>query len=116
MRQGCLASHLLFSLFVEFAVADVKSLGNEFKLDTNLSFDIIYAGDTTSKAKQRLGSNTDYNRMDKILLSLYIKTVFGERSRIHMRGDQVGRRVHNNLSHFDHHRLTCMRPRHVLVL
>ena len=44
VRQGCLLSPVLF---LEFVMADLKSLCKEFKLDTNLSFDIRYADDTT---------------------------------------------------------------------
>ena len=37
---------ILFSLFLEFVMANVKSLLKEFKPDTNISFDTRYAGDT----------------------------------------------------------------------
>ena len=47
VRQGCLLSPILFSLFLELVMADMKSLCKEFKLDTNLSFDTRYADDTT---------------------------------------------------------------------
>ena len=46
-RDRSLLSPFLFSLFLEFVLADLKSLCKEFKLDTNLSFDIRYANDTT---------------------------------------------------------------------
>ena len=35
VRQGCLLSPILFSLILEFVMADLKSLCKEFKLDTN---------------------------------------------------------------------------------
>ena len=40
VMQGCLLSPILFSLFLEFVVADTKGLCKEFKLDSNLNFDI----------------------------------------------------------------------------
>ena len=47
VRQGCLLSPILFRLFVEFVMADLKSFCKEFKLDTKLSSDITHADDTT---------------------------------------------------------------------
>ena len=47
MSQGCLLSSILLRLFLEFVMADLKSLCKEFKLNTNHSFDIRYADDTT---------------------------------------------------------------------
>ena len=46
VTQGCLLSPILFSLFLEFVMADLKSLCKKFKLDTKITFDIRYADDT----------------------------------------------------------------------
>ena len=47
VRSERLLSPILFGLFLEFVTADLKILCKEFMLDTNLSFDIRYADDTT---------------------------------------------------------------------
>ena len=46
VTQGCLLSSILFILFLEFVMTDLKSLCKKFKLDTNLTFDFRYADDT----------------------------------------------------------------------
>ena len=52
---------MLFSLSLAFVMTDMKSLCKEFKLDTNLSFDIGYADDTTimSNVLEKLQISTE---------------------------------------------------------
>ncbi|KAI0229738.1 hypothetical protein LSAT2_019844 [Lamellibrachia satsuma] len=45
--KGIGSRKVINSFFLEFIMADLKSLSKEFKLDTNLSFDIRYTDDTT---------------------------------------------------------------------
>ena len=47
VEQGCLLLPILLSSFLEFVVADPKSLWKGFNRYTNLTFDIIYADNTT---------------------------------------------------------------------
>ena len=47
LKQGCLLSPILFSLFLDFVMVDLTSTREKLKLDTNLSFDIRYSDDTT---------------------------------------------------------------------
>ena len=47
VRQGCLLSSILFNIFLEFVMNDIKSLNAEPSLNNNLKLDIRYADDTT---------------------------------------------------------------------
>ena len=47
VRQGCLLSRTLFNIFLDFVMAELKSLRDELHLDEQLSTDCRYADDTT---------------------------------------------------------------------
>ena len=48
VRQSCLLLHIMSSLFTEDFMTNLKCLCKEFTLDTNTSFNIRNADDTTS--------------------------------------------------------------------
>ena len=83
VRQGCLLLPILSSLSLEFVMTYMKSLCKEFKLDTNLSFDIGYADDTsiTSNVLEKLQISTKRTetRYENQLLQMKDHHFIGER-------------------------------------
>ena len=47
VRQGCIMSPSLFTIFLEYVMKGVKSLNRDFQLNENMYVDIRYADDTT---------------------------------------------------------------------
>ena len=47
VRQGCIMSPSLFTIFLEYVMKGVKSLNLDFQLNENMYVDIRYADDTT---------------------------------------------------------------------
>ena len=68
VEQGCLLLPVLLSSFLEFVVADPKSLWKEFNRYTNLTFDIRYADDTTilSTLFEKLQLSSSPNRKSSL--------------------------------------------------